>query len=68
MVCSYQGMTVTSPFRTLDQIAIGGDTTYLNEPSDKDYINAVKDTKPSVTQADMDKHTEWTKEYGVEGV
>jgi vacuolar protein-sorting-associated protein 4 len=32
-----------------------------------DFIKAVKDTKPSVTQGDKDRHNEWTEQYGTEG-
>jgi vacuolar protein-sorting-associated protein 4 len=33
----------------------------------QDFINAVKETKPSVTQGDKDRHNEWTEQYGTEG-
>lgn len=32
----------------------------------KDFINAVKNTKPSVSKDDISKNDEWTKEFGSE--
>ena len=33
----------------------------------EDFLRAVKDTKPSVTLGDKERHNEWTEQYGTEG-
>jgi len=33
----------------------------------EDFLRAVKDTKPSVTLSDKERHNEWTEQYGTEG-
>ena len=33
----------------------------------KDFAKAIKSSRPTVSQVDLDKNTEWTKEFGSEG-
>ena len=34
----------------------------------QDFVRAIKDTKPSVDQAEKDRHHEWTEKFGTEGL
>jgi vacuolar protein-sorting-associated protein 4 len=33
----------------------------------KDFVKAVKGSRPTVSQVDLDRNNEWTKEFGSEG-
>jgi vacuolar protein-sorting-associated protein 4 len=33
----------------------------------KDFIKAIKNSRPTVSGADLERNTEWTKEFGSEG-
>lgn len=33
----------------------------------KDFIKAVKNSRPTVSQEDLTRNSEWTKEFGSEG-
>jgi vacuolar protein-sorting-associated protein 4 len=33
----------------------------------KDFIKAIKASRPTVSQADLERNEEWTREFGSEG-
>ena len=33
----------------------------------KDFIKAIKASRPTVSKGDLDRNAEWTKEFGSEG-
>lgn len=33
----------------------------------KDFVKAIKASRPTVSKADLEKSAEWTKEFGSEG-
>lgn len=33
----------------------------------KDFVKAVKSSKPTVSQEDLKRNAEWTNEFGIEG-
>jgi vacuolar protein-sorting-associated protein 4 len=44
-------------------------TDELLEPmvEKKDFIRAIKASRPTVSQVDLERNEEWTKEFGSEG-
>lgn len=33
----------------------------------KDFVKAIKGSRPTVSKVDLDRNSEWTKEFGSEG-
>lgn len=48
---------------------VGIDSDKLQEPplQVKDFIRAIKSSRPTVSGVDLDRNAEWTKEFGSEG-
>jgi vacuolar protein-sorting-associated protein 4 len=51
---------------TMDQVKTKGYNLLLLTTYE-DFLTAMKSSKPSVSQSDLQKYIDWTKSFGVEG-